>query len=51
LTFQQAVKLLKALVTKPAAKFKDTCTPNDLQIVVDFLKAVATASKATFRQD
>jgi Protein of unknown function (DUF3102) len=45
LTFQQAVKVLKAPVTKPVAKFKDTCTPNDLHIVADFLKGVATASK------
>jgi hypothetical protein len=44
-TFQQAVKLLKALATKPAAKFIDACAPNDLQLVADFLKAVATASK------
>jgi len=45
LTFQQAVKLLKDLATKPAAKFIDACIPNDLHIVADFLKAVATASK------
>jgi Protein of unknown function (DUF3102) len=45
LTFQQAVKLLKVLATKPAAKFIDTCAPNDLQMVADFLKAVATASE------
>jgi hypothetical protein len=51
LTFQQAVKALKALATKPAAKFLDTCTPNDLQIVADFLKAVATAGKKADRSD
>jgi hypothetical protein len=51
LTFQQAVKALKALATKPAAKFIDTCTPNDLQIVADFLKAVATAGKKADRSD
>ena len=51
LTFQQAVKALKALATKPAAKFIDTCTPNDLQIVADFLQAVATAGKKADRSD
>jgi hypothetical protein len=51
LMFQQAVKLLKALATKPAAKFIDACIPNDLQIVADFLKAVATASKKADRSD
>ena len=48
LTFQQAVK---ALATKPAAKFIDACIPNDLHIVADFLKAVATASKKADRSD
>jgi hypothetical protein len=51
LTFQQAVKQLKALATKPAVKFKDTCTLNDLQIVADFLKAVATSSSRTDKID
>ena len=51
LTFQQAVKQLKALATKPAAKFIDACLPNDLHIVANFLEGVATASKKTHRSD
>jgi hypothetical protein len=51
LTFQKAVKELKALATKPAAKFIDACLPNDLHIVADFLEGVATASKKTPRSD
>jgi hypothetical protein len=51
LTFQQAVKVLKALATNPAAKFIDACRPTDLHIVADFLEGVATASEKTNRSD